>query len=106
MGPESLRELLQLPLQAIEFAAFGGTNFAKVELLRDERASQALYEPLSTIGEDVYSMLDYVNMIVAEQSPVCKELIISGRSKKFPGRLLPGKKIYSSGNLRYGLHLS
>ena len=37
MGPESLRELLQLPLQAIEFAAFGGTNFARVELLGTKR---------------------------------------------------------------------
>ncbi|MCK4745617.1 MAG: hypothetical protein KAT15_01205 [Bacteroidales bacterium] len=83
MGPESLRELLKLPLQAIEFAAFGGTNFARVELLRDERANRTLYEPLSLIGEDAYSMLDHVNTIVEEETPVCKELIISGGVKTF-----------------------
>ncbi len=83
MGPESLRELLQLPLQAIEFAAFGGTNFAKVELLRDRQAIKTLYEPLSMIGEDAYSMVDHVNAIVADQEPVCKELIISGGVKTF-----------------------
>jgi len=83
MGPESLRELLQLPLQAIEFAAFGGTNFAKVEMLRDEQAGLAHYEPLSRIGEDVYSMVNYVNHLVTVQSPVCKELILSGGVKNF-----------------------
>jgi isopentenyl-diphosphate delta-isomerase len=83
MGPESLRELLRLPLQAIEFGAFGGTNFARVELLRDERASQTLYEPLSTIGESAVEMVDYINQIVAEEEPECKELIISGGVKTF-----------------------
>jgi len=83
IGPESLRQLLKLPLQAIEFAAFGGTNFARVELLRDERASKTLYEPLSLVGEDVYTMLDHVNTLVEENAPVCGELIISGGIKTF-----------------------
>ena len=83
MGPESLKALLRLPLQAIEFAAFGGTNFARVELLRDENASPSLFEPLSNIGEDAPTMLALVNRIVAEDPPVCKELIISGGIKNF-----------------------
>jgi len=83
IGPESLRALLQLPLQAIEFAAFGGTNFAKVELLRDENASQALFEPLANIGEDAVTMVELINEMVSEQSPECKELIISGGIKSF-----------------------
>lgn len=83
MGPESLKALLQLPLQAIEFAAFGGTNFAKVELLRDEQASRALFEPLSLIGEDATTMVHHVNEIVAGHQPLCKELIISGGIKNF-----------------------
>jgi isopentenyl-diphosphate delta-isomerase len=83
MGPESLRALLQLPLQAIEFAAFGGTNFSKVELLRDEQAGRALFEPLSHVGEDAVQMVDHVNRIVAEELTVCKELIISGGVKNF-----------------------
>ena len=44
MGPESLKRLLQLPLPAIEFAAFGGTNFARVELLRVPNAQLVLSE--------------------------------------------------------------
>lgn len=83
MGPESLRALLQLPLQAIEFAAFGGTNFARVELLRDENSNQSLFEPLSSIGENAPCMLDMVNQIVAEEDPVCKAIIISGGIKNF-----------------------
>ena len=35
MGPESLKRLLSLPLCAVEFAAYGGTNFSKLELLRN-----------------------------------------------------------------------
>jgi isopentenyl-diphosphate delta-isomerase len=83
IGPESLKSLLQLPLQAIEFAAFGGTNFARVELLRDENAEENLFEPLSYIGEDAYAMVESVNNIIASQEPVCKELIISGGIKNF-----------------------
>lgn len=83
MGPESLKALLQLPLQAIEFAAFGGTNFARVELLRDERADAALFEPMSYIGEDALSMVESVNRIISTEPPVCKELIISGGVKNF-----------------------
>jgi len=83
LGPESLRQLLQLPVQAIEFAAFGGTNFARVELLRDEKASRSLFEPLSMVGEDAASMVGYINGIVAEEEPACRELIISGGVKTF-----------------------
>jgi isopentenyl-diphosphate delta-isomerase len=83
MGPKSLKALLRLPLQAIEFGAFGGTNFARVELLREKNANQALFEPLSNIGEDATSMVETVNRIIEEESPVCKELIISGGIKNF-----------------------
>jgi isopentenyl-diphosphate delta-isomerase len=83
IGPESLRQLLQLPLQAIEFAAFGGTNFAKVELLRDESGSATLFEPLSMIGEDAASMLGEINRMVAASPPVCQEIIISGGIRTF-----------------------
>ena len=78
MGPESLRELLRLPLQAIEFAAYGGTNFARVELLRNERAGQLYDEPLSRVGATAEEMVDHVNSIVAGEEPLCKEVIISG----------------------------
>ncbi len=84
IGPESLRGLLKLPLQAIEFAAFGGTNFAKVELLRSDETRQQLLEPLSKIGNDAYSMLMHINEIATKDSEVrVKEIIISGGIKTF-----------------------
>lgn len=83
IGPESLRQLLQLPIQAIEFAAFGGTNFAKVELLRNKEAQVALFEPMSYIGEDALSMVESINTIITSEDTVCKELIISGGVKNF-----------------------
>lgn len=85
MGFESLRALLKLPIAAIEFGAFGGTNFAKVELLRNSAQPKELFEPLSYIGHDAPQMLDMVNKIVTEESEKiqCKQLIISGGIKSF-----------------------
>lgn len=79
MGKESLRALLDLPLAAIEFAAFGGTNFTMLELMRREPLEQKTYEPFSHIGVDAVTMVNYVNEIVGEQGNVkCSQLIISG----------------------------
>jgi isopentenyl-diphosphate delta-isomerase len=84
MGPNSLYELLHLPLAAIEFAAYGGTNFAEIERLRDPSADQQLIGPLSKIGVDVYQMLDFVNNIIKEDKDIqCKQLILSGGIKSF-----------------------
>jgi isopentenyl-diphosphate delta-isomerase len=79
MGPESIRAILELPLEALEFAAFGGTNFARVELLRSDEAKQRYLEPLSRIGHDAGDMLHIVNSIVEQEDDIqCKSIIISG----------------------------
>ncbi len=85
MGMESLRSLLKMPLAAIEFGAFGGTNFAKVELLRDKNQPEELFEPLSFIGHDAAEMLNMINQIVYEEKEAirCKQLIASGGIKSF-----------------------
>ena len=85
MGMESLRTLLKMPLAAIEFGAFGGTNFAKVELLRDKNQPEELFEPLSFIGHDAADMLNMINQIVHEEKEEirCKQLIASGGIKSF-----------------------
>ncbi|MFA9370953.1 MAG: isopentenyl-diphosphate delta-isomerase [Labilibaculum antarcticum] len=84
MGPESLRALLHLPLQAIEFAAFGGTNFAKIELMRNPDSQTQLFEPLAQIGHSASQMMDWVNEILATDDQVkCKEIIISGGIQNF-----------------------
>lgn len=79
MGPKSLEALMYMPLKAIEFGAFGGTNFAKIELMRHpERAGQVL-ESLSEIGHNAEEMLEWVNDIYENKKSIqCKELIISG----------------------------
>lgn len=84
MGPESLRSLMSLPLQAIEFAAFGGTNFAKIELLRNSDAQAQLFDPLAQIGHTTEQMIDWVNEISTTGDSVkCKEIIISGGIQNF-----------------------
>jgi isopentenyl-diphosphate Delta-isomerase len=84
MGPESLRALLELPLEAIEMAAFGGTNFAKVELMRSDDFKQHYYGPVSRIGHDAFEMTDMINSILDENNSVrCKHIIISGGISSF-----------------------
>ena len=85
MGYESLRQLLKLPLGGIEFAAFGGTNFAKVELLRTQPVEQEMFEPLTRIGHDALQMVNMVNHIVENepQNVRVKQLIISGGVRSY-----------------------
>jgi isopentenyl-diphosphate Delta-isomerase len=85
MGYKSLRELLSMPLAAIEFGAFGGTNFSKVELLRSVPAELELFEPLSRVGHDAGQMVGMVNHIL-ENEPEhvrCRQLVVSGGVKSF-----------------------
>ncbi len=78
MGPASLRELLRLPLEAIEFGAFGGTNFARLEMLRNPNASENLYNPLVTVGNTANDMLGWVNEATEEIPSFNGKIIISG----------------------------
>jgi isopentenyl-diphosphate delta-isomerase len=83
MGMESLRALLELPLESVEFAAFGGVNFAKVELLRAEERMKQVFEPLTRVGHDAFQMTEMVNVIFGEGNVQCKNIIISGGIRTF-----------------------
>ncbi len=84
MGPKSLRALMKLPLEAIEFAAYGGTNFALVELERSAAAMKANYEPFTRVGHSAEEMVDLVNQIMDSESEIlCRQIIISGGIKTF-----------------------
>jgi isopentenyl-diphosphate delta-isomerase len=84
IGPESLKRLMKLPITAIEFSAFGGTNFTNVELLRNNNEILHLYEPFSKIGVDALTMTDLVNEIVTNDKDIrCHQVIISGGIKNF-----------------------
>jgi len=84
-GPESLRALLQMPIEAVEFAAAGGTNFAKLELLRSDPVKQMIFEKIAAVGHSAEEMLGFVNQIKAELGERCKvrHLIISGGVQDF-----------------------
>lgn len=83
-GKESMRELLQLPLTAIEFAAAGGTNFSKLELMRNDLKSRFL-TPFVHVGHTAEEMVNLVNTLVPElkDKVKCNTVIISGGIKNF-----------------------
>ncbi len=84
MGRESLRELMKLPLAAIEFAAFGGTNFARVEMMRRPSIDHELFEPMVYVGQTANDMLEDIKSLMEEgaenKTPM---LIISGGIRNY-----------------------
>lgn len=85
MGKNSLNALLKLPIQAIEFAAHGGTNFSKLELLRSSIHKQNLYESVTHIGHSASQMVTFINEIIEENNGNLnpKDYIISGGIQNF-----------------------
>jgi len=78
-GPESLRQLLALPLEAIEFGAYGGTNFSKLEMLRGNQQKLDTSLPFAFVGQSASQMVNSVNEILKENpNQACRQLIISG----------------------------
>lgn len=76
LGPKSLKALLDLPIAAIELAAFGGTNFSKLEQLRGRNVSM---KALSTVGHTASEMVLSLNSLVdAKPEYRQKNIIISG----------------------------
>ncbi len=98
MGKESLRALLKLPLAAVDFAANGGTNFAKLELLRSDPLKHQIYEQLAFVGHSADEMMHMTNELIEELGPdrACDQIIISGGVKHF----LDGYYLVESVNLR------
>ncbi len=79
-GRASMSELLQLPLQALEFGAHGGTNFSKLELLRSDEQKMKTFAPLTQIGHTAEEMVEISNELKEELGEKCRvgELIVSG----------------------------
>lgn len=85
MGLESLRALFQLPLAAVDFAANGGTNFSKLELLRSDPVREAVYRPLAHVGHSAREMVALTNRLVDDLGTrmQCRQVIISGGVRDF-----------------------
>ncbi len=83
-GKESIKALLQLPLQAIELAGFGGTNFAKLESIRNSDTRADYLQPLVYVGHTAEQMIETINQIVTDKATLsCNEIIISGGVRHF-----------------------
>ncbi len=94
-GPQSIRRLLNLPLAAIEFGAFGGTNFSKVEIHRSSILKKELYQPFVNIGVTTEEMVDLINEMIGKGEKFsCNQLIISGGILNYlDGYYLIGKSV-------------
>jgi len=84
-GPASFMELFQLPIEAIEFGAHGGTNFATLELLRQDPNIQEMLSPITKIGHNAQEMLNFSNAAIKQlgEKAICKNIIISGGIKNY-----------------------
>ncbi len=77
MGYKSIKALLQLHIAAFEFGAWGGTNFTRLESMRNNNISKA-FEGFANVGHDALEMTKMVNNIAEETDVNCKQIIISG----------------------------
>ncbi|MGB0452559.1 MAG: isopentenyl-diphosphate delta-isomerase [Bacteriovoracaceae bacterium] len=90
-GPQSLKELLKLPLTAIDLSGFGGTNFSKLESLRlEEKCSRSFQQGLIGQGHSNVEMLQFIEDIFNDDQNLFKQvrerktkLIFSGGIKDF-----------------------
>jgi len=75
IGPKSLEALLSMGIAGIEFGAFGGTNFSKLEMLRSE--GQVIKSNFINVGHSSEEMIEFLNSMTLGN----KEFIISGGIK-------------------------
>ena len=75
-GKKSLKALLELPLEAVEYGAFGGTNFSLLEANRN----QLNRSEIATIGHTAAEMTEWVCGLVETSSHLIKtqRIIVSG----------------------------
>ncbi len=83
MGPQSIKALTKLPLAGIEFAAFGGTNFSELELLRSDEEQLDANRCLSFVGHSASEMVGIVNSVLESSQTQVTNFIISGGIKNY-----------------------
>ena len=85
MGPKSLRALLELPLEAVDYGAFGGTNFAVLENLRASGVRAEEWIPATRVGHNAEEMTRWICDFQREGSLniKAKNIIVSGGIKSF-----------------------
>jgi isopentenyl-diphosphate delta-isomerase len=99
MGPASLKALMRLPLVAIEFGAFGGTNFSLLELRRSTHDSRP--PGLAYVGHSAQEMVGFVTALqLSGEKFKCQNFIVSGgvsdslQGHHLCGQLLRGEVLF------------
>lgn len=83
MGPKSIKAFLELPLAAFDFAAYGGTNFAKLELLRGSEIRKENLASIMYVGHKFDQMITWTNQNFGQVGINTDTIIISGGVKSF-----------------------
>lgn len=79
-GPKSMEALMNLPLQAIDFGAHGGTNFSKLELHRAPEVQQNVYQSVCSWGHTADEMVGIYQALNDKMGSLNKtsNIIVSG----------------------------
>jgi isopentenyl-diphosphate delta-isomerase len=79
-GPRSIKKLLELPIAGLELSGFGGTNFSKLEKLRETDNNLARPEDIMFVGHTALEMINNINIFQKELNSkcLCRNIIISG----------------------------
>jgi isopentenyl-diphosphate delta-isomerase len=85
MGPKSLKALLELPLEAVDYGAFGGTNFSLLENLRSSGVRSEEWVPATRIGHNAVEMSNWICDFKNEPDFAinAKNIFVSGGIKNF-----------------------
>jgi isopentenyl-diphosphate delta-isomerase len=111
-GPASMRQLLALPLEAVDFGAQGGTNFSLLESMRQDELLREQYEPVAHLGHTAEEMTEMARRCILdpEMQVKARAVIVSGGVKNFLDgyyyvRRIPYKALYgqASAFLRHAL---
>jgi len=110
-GKESLGKLLALPLEALDLAGYGGTNFSKLELMRSDPLKYENLKPVCQLGHTCEEMISMINTYENTGKKInCKKIIISGGIKNFldgyyhmQNCQLPSIYAQASGFLKYAM---
>lgn len=105
-GPKSLKELMRLPLEAVDFGSFGGTNFSVLENLRRSDVKTESWKCATHIGHTAEEMSNWVCDWLASDEEVfkSKSIIVSGGIKNFLDgyyflKKIPHKTMYAHASL-------
>jgi len=80
MGPKSLQAVLDTNVAGIELAAFGGTNFSMIELMRSGNMALDVLDDIAQTGHTAHEMIGFLNEM-SDDVLNQKEFIISGGLK-------------------------